>query len=117
MKTHPTKKSINNVLPRFDDLRRWYMFPGETGWAHGSFIKSAWADLDDDGNVEDITVYGYGDGMAPRHYYNEPGTVDITDAIVDALKGDPDCSCKAFRAYIIEEIQDAVEGICIDATR
>lgn len=83
----PTIKSINAAMPRLDAIRKNYMFHGETGYAHGyGYLKAAFADLDDNGNVTNITLYAVGDAMERRHYYNEPGTIAITYAINAALE-------------------------------
>ena len=102
-------ESVLKALPRFDWLRREYMFPGETGFAHGrGIISSAYADADEDGNVR-ITLYAVGDAMERRHYYGEDGTVDITDEIEEAVTcrswNDWGFSPKKFRRDIARKIQ------------
>lgn len=88
MKKHPTLKSINRELPRFDWLRRNYMFHGELGMAHGmGYLMSAFANLDENGDVDSITLYTVGDAMERRHYYRMDGVVDITESIEMALWG------------------------------
>ena len=105
----PTLKSINAALPRFDVIRRHWMTYGTTGWTDGrEFLASAFADLDESGNVVDITMYAASSGMEPRHYYSEryPETVvDITDQISEVIDHHDDCSAKKFRAKIVNAIQ------------
>lgn len=100
----PTKKSINAALPRLDFLRRNYMLHDYgVGIAYGyGYLRSAWADLDEDGNVSYIRIYSVGDAMERRHYYNEPGSVDITDAIENAIREESD------RWHTIDEIQSII---------
>lgn len=106
----PTLKSINAALPRINLIRRNYMFHGETGFAHGyGFFASAYADLDKDGNVEDIRIYAVGDALERRHYYGEEGTVDITDQIERVLLAEDDhIDPKHYRSAVCRWIQDAI---------
>ena len=111
----PTLKSINDALPRFDAMRRHWMKQGTTGWTDGrEYLQVAFADLGPDGNVTDITLYTYGGGKAPRHYYNEQhdDVIDITVQIEDAISGDRlsdyNYDAKRFRAQIVYEIQQAI---------
>ena len=85
----PTKESIRKALPRFDYLRRTYRTSTQYGICPGRTFSSAYADLDDDGNVSGISIYAVGDGMPERHYYdsNHDDVVDITDQIRDAIEG------------------------------
>ena len=87
---HPTLKSINKHLPRLDQLRRDYMFYGETGTLHGrGVLSNAVMDLDEQGDCDCITLYCYGDAKERKHYYasEHPEVVDITDIIVGVLSG------------------------------
>ena len=109
-----TIKAVLKALPRFDWLRREYMFPGETGYAHGrGYLASAYADIEEDGSVE-ITLYAVGDAMERRHYYGETGTFDIITEIVAAIRCESrnffDYSPKKFRRYIAWQIQHVING-------
>jgi hypothetical protein len=110
----PTKKSIRSSLPRFDELRREYRTHNQYGICPGRTFSAAYADLDEDGNVSNISIYAVGDGMPARHYYdsNYDTVVDITDQIQDAIEatrmGDYGYDARTFRSMIIEEIQDAI---------
>ena len=101
----PTLKSINKYLPRFDYLRRHYWPAGSTGWQDGrDFLGSAYADIDDNGNVEDITIYRLsGDALNARHYYADPyKTIDITDQVEMVFETDYS------RPEVVRAIQDAI---------
>lgn len=110
----PTKESIRKSLPRFDYLRRTYRTSTQYGICPGRTFSSAYADLDDDGNVTSISIYAVGDGMPERHYYasNHSNVVDITDQIQDSIEGthmgDYGYDSDTFRSMIISEIQEAV---------
>ena len=111
----PTLKSINENLPRLDVLRRNYMVHGTTGYTYGrQFIKAAFANLDESGNVDDIRIYAEGDAMERRHYYSEKGTVDITGVIEEAVLCEDKLfsihyNCRDYRAYIVRRIQEIIE--------
>ena len=110
----PTKESIRKALPRFDYLRRAYRTNTQFGICPDRTFSSAYADLDDDGNVSGISIYAVGDGMPERHYYadSHSDVVDITDQILDAIEGtrmgDYGYDSDTFRSLIISEIQEAV---------
>ena len=107
----PTLKSINAALPRFDLMRREFMYHGETGWSHGrGFLASAYANLDVFGNVDSITLYAVGDAWESRHYHLEPGTVDITEEITEAIHPENYyyLSAKLLRGAIVEDIQKKI---------
>lgn len=115
MKKHPTLKSINNELPRFDFLRRNYMLYGYTGMAYGyGFLEAAFANLDKDGNVESIRLYTFGEAMERRHYYHMDGVVDITSTIEMAIRGRYAeytwLDARKFREMIVLEIQNIIDA-------
>lgn len=87
---HPTIRSINAALPHFEDVRRSYHLLRDTGFVNGQAFSSAFADLDDNGDVESITLYAVGDGMEPAHYYHRAGTACITDCIESILSREVD---------------------------
>ena len=107
----PTKKSIAQQLPRLDALRREYRTHDQYGICPNRTFGSAYADLAEDGS---IAIYAVGDGREPRHYYagSYDDVVDITAQIEAAIKAedydvygrDP----KAYRAAVIDSIQDAI---------
>jgi len=108
----PSKKSINKQLPRFDALRREYRTFGQYGICPSRTFSKAYADLAEDGSVTRIVTYAVGDAMESRHYYDSDDAIDITEQIESAIQAqdydyygrDP----KAFRAAIIDSIQDAI---------
>ena len=106
-----TIKNIMKALPRFDMIRMEYMFPGETGTAHGrGYLAAAYADVHDDGSVT-VTIYSVGDAMKRQHYYNEPGSYDIYAEIEDVLLWSPYDSLKSsseFRREIAHRIQEVI---------
>lgn len=107
-----TIKNIMKALPRFDTIRREYMFPGETGYAHGrGYLSAAYADVHDDGSVT-ITLYAVGDAMERRHYYNEEGSYDIFAEMVAALRNESygfyGYTSRGFRESIARQIQDVI---------
>lgn len=110
----PTKKSIAQQLPRLDALRREYRTHDQYGICPSRTFSEAYADLAEDGSVTRIAIYAVGDGREPRHYYagSYDDVVDITAQIEAAIKAedydaygrDP----KAYRAAVIDSIQDAI---------
>lgn len=110
----PTKKSIAQQLPSLDALRREYRTHDQYGICPNRTFGSAYADLAEDGSVSSITIYAVGDGRNPEHYYADQhdNVIDITEQIEAAIKAedydaygrDP----KAFRAAVIDSIQDAI---------
>lgn len=110
----PTKKSINKHLPRFDALRREYRTFGQYGICPNRTFSRAFADIAENGSVTRIVTYAIGDAMESRHYYDSDDTVDITEQIEAAIQAkdyydyDYGRDSKAFRAAIIDSIQDAI---------
>ena len=85
------------------------MLHGYSGVMYGyGFFKGAYADVYDDGSVE-ITLYASGDAYERQHYYNEPGSYNIHDAIYDAIVCEDrehySYSPKKFRREIAKQIQ------------
>lgn len=116
----PTLKSINDHLPRFDELRSRYYLHSFTGIVEKrvwQYFDNAFADLDDDGNVCGITIYGSGDAYEERHYYaiKHPNVVCITDQLEDAISGQRLDECgynaKKFRNMIVREIQECIMNV------
>ena len=119
-----TLKSINESLPRFDQIRKNY-------WLHGwagimdckiGYMDAAFADLDEKGNCIDITIYS-GPGMSPKHYYAESHpreVVDITDILEGVLNpensgytepgGRYGITPSLFRRYIVGQIKEKIES-------
>lgn len=84
-----TIKSVNEHLPRRDSLTRYIAY-GTTGVVpqNFEFLKCAYADYDDeDCQCWKITLYGGGDALTFKHYY-EDKCADITDIIYNWLFGD-----------------------------
>lgn len=113
----PTRKSINACLPRFDELRRMYMLSGQTGFAYGvGYFGAAYADTDDHGNVINISIYSVSDAMQERHYYDWPGSCNITDIIVKAIECEYrqdfpwKYNCRQFRQEIVRDIQERIQS-------
>lgn len=110
----PTLKSINELLPRFDYLRRTYRTTEQFGICPSRTFESAFADLDADGNVIGFTVYAVGDAHDRKHYYSDQydDVVNISKQIEDAIFASRMDECgydsKKFRAMIIREIQEAI---------
>ena len=101
----PTLKSINASLPRFDYLRRNWMKHGMTGFAKPrGYLKAAFADIGEDGNVKDIMLYSVGDAMEQRHYHQANDAVDITGIIEDIIREDT----LHGRAGVVKDIQEIV---------
>lgn len=106
----PTLKSINKYLPRFDYLRRRYWPAGATGLNNGrDHLGDAYADIDENGNVEDITIYRLsGDALKVRHSYADPyKTIVITDQVemvFDADYSRPDV-VRAIQGAIVEHFK------------
>lgn len=91
-----TKKSINEALPRLDELRRSFLLPGSTGripHPHMRHLKCAMLDIDPGtGKASRCVVYGVGDALEHDHYYGID-CVDITGQIKDWMH-DPDMTRK-----------------------
>lgn len=110
----PTLKSINANLPRLDTLRNEYMLLGQDGdLLKQRYLAYAVADLDDDMNVDRITIYAVGDAMEADHYYGSDRTVNITDQIARVLSGERyaeygSASAKKYRALIVDDIRLAI---------
>lgn len=80
-----TRKSINAVLPRLDELRRKYLLPGSTGripYPHMQHLRCVMLDFDSaTEQATSCTVYGVGDALERDHYYGKD-CIDITECVI-----------------------------------
>lgn len=87
MKT--TKKSINETLPRLDELRRNFLLPGSAGripYPHMRHLKCAMMDIDPvTSQASRCVVYGVGDALEYDHYHGN-NCVDVTDQIIEWMR-------------------------------
>lgn len=119
-----TLKSINQVLPRFDRIRRDYWLHGWTGVMDCKigYLDAAYADLDESGNCKNITIYS-GPGRYSLHYYaeqNRKTVVDITEILESVLAPEDSgyvepggryaITPALFRRYIVGQIKEKIEA-------
>lgn len=79
-----TLKKINAGLPRVNEINRWYIPQDFAGMVpdNAEMLGHAYADIDADGDVS-IALYSTSDARERRHYYEERGSVNITDIIYE----------------------------------
>ena len=76
------------------------------------YMDAAFADLDENGNCINITIYS-GPGMAPEHYYSERyprEVVDVTEIVEEILDPEEHENPKVFRRYILGKIKEKIEN-------
>lgn len=84
-----TMESVNKCLKPITYFRKWYYTPNYAGMIdRQQRIAFVIADIGEDGNCVNICDYATGDARPSNHYYMTDGCVDITDIIIDWMKGE-----------------------------